>query len=113
MEKKLGRFLDLHVVHHINGNKQDNRIENLQLMTKSEHVSLHLRERKTQTQTCLLCNSSDVIKHGQRANKKKRRWYCNKCSRYFTTLSYSFIKWTKTGNIQMLSEQGYPYENGT
>jgi len=28
-------------VHHINENKQDNRVENLQIMTKSEHMSLH------------------------------------------------------------------------
>lgn len=29
------------IVHHINCDKQDDRIENLQLMTKSEHRALH------------------------------------------------------------------------
>lgn len=40
MEKHLGRYLrDGKVVHHINGDKQDNRIQNLQLFnSQSEHV---------------------------------------------------------------------------
>jgi HNH endonuclease len=29
-------------VHHINGNKQDNRIQNLQIMTRSEHLRQHM-----------------------------------------------------------------------
>ena len=42
MEKHLGRYLteDEHI-HHINGVKTDNRIENLQIMTNSEHWTYH------------------------------------------------------------------------
>lgn len=46
MEQKIGRYLrNGEVVHHINKNRCDNRVENLIVMTKSEHTSMHLKER--------------------------------------------------------------------
>lgn len=42
MEKHIGRYLkEGEVVHHKDGNKLNNDISNLQLMTKAEHTKLH------------------------------------------------------------------------
>ena len=44
-EKHLGRKLgDDEHVHHIDGNKSNNDIKNLQLMSKSEHQSFHAKK---------------------------------------------------------------------
>lgn len=47
MEEHIGRKLtEDEVVHHINGDKTDNRLENLQLMTRGEHSTMHNKRRK-------------------------------------------------------------------
>jgi hypothetical protein len=52
MEKYLKRFLEQNeVVHHINGNRFDNTIENLRLMDKIEHDRMHAQERWNKIKT--------------------------------------------------------------
>ena len=46
MERSIGRYLYRdEVVHHVNGVRDDNRIENLQLMKTHDHQSMHMKKR--------------------------------------------------------------------
>lgn len=47
MEEILGRKLGFdEIVHHINGDRADNRLENLQLLSRAEHSRYHLNKRR-------------------------------------------------------------------
>ena len=45
IEKAINRYLEPYEeVHHINYNKLDNRLENLMVLTRTEHRKLHLKD---------------------------------------------------------------------
>lgn len=60
IERHIGRYLRPNEeVHHINGDRQDNRLENLQLMTKSEHQTLE-RMIDMSDRICSICENRDT-----------------------------------------------------
>ena len=83
VEIKLGRLLlENEDVHHINEDKEDNRIENLQVFTKSEHAKLHNPDMPLVTVSCGNCGKSFSLKQHRlklRLRKNKSNTvYCSK-----------------------------------
>lgn len=70
MENLLGRRLGRYeFVHHINGNKRDNRIENLKLVDPQTHNDLHLG-KYPKTKICIVCGKEFTPPKTKRARNQ-------------------------------------------
>lgn len=78
MESHLNRFLlPLEIVHHKNGDKKDNRIENLSLSTSSAHSSYHARERVEKAWVKISCANCKKLFDRLSSKLSKGRNFCS------------------------------------
>lgn len=91
MEQHLGRqLLDTETVDHINGNYADNRLENLQLLSRADNIRKSAKTAKTYTFNCPVCGEEatkplkDVM--GNKRQGKAGPFCSRKCAGKYSAL---------------------------
>lgn len=84
MEKRLGRLLmRKEVVHHLDENKHNNNPDNLQVMTRVEHTSLHAKEATFVEYECRFCEKQFKRRKGMKNPKNKNVFCSRRCNAKF------------------------------
>lgn len=79
MEAFIGRTLESYEeIHHINGNKTDNRIKNLIILSKSEHSTFH-SNKESYNHICKKCQNNFKGLKMQQICSKCRSFKCKWC----------------------------------
>jgi hypothetical protein len=91
MERFLRRYLtSTEVVHHINGDKQDNRLDNLEITTASAHATHHGRKSRLGKFRCPVCSGEFTRALHQTHLKRATRFTC--CSSSCANSMIAYIR---------------------
>ncbi|MEW6095577.1 MAG: HNH endonuclease signature motif containing protein [bacterium] len=80
-EKNYGKIPQGYEIHHINGKKDDNRIENLEIMLSSEHKSKHSRFRSEESRKIMQKIAKEMWATGKMDWMKERKGEKHPCWR--------------------------------
>ena len=98
MQNKIGRKLNKkEVVHHINGIKNDNRLENLIVMSMSDHISLHETEERVKLK-CKLCNKT-IFRTKYLFNRRNNHFCDRRCTAIYIKKHPHHKRNNKTGRF--------------